>query len=335
MNGNITKEGITADLESMRRVGINGVEIFNVSEQIPDGPAPFMSPQWLELFRFAGAEADRLGIEVCFHNCAGWSSSGGPWIKPEYAMQTLVSSELKVSGGQRFKASLPKPQAKAGYYRDIAVLAFPTPKEDARIDKLESKGLFGFSYEYGQLPDAKSVSADAVVPRDRIVDLTSHLKSNGQLTWDVPAGEWTILRIGHTPTGKENAPSPVAGRGLEVDKLSRKAMDTHWGRRHQAHPQKARPAGRQIGQRLPHRQLRSRLQQLDPQVPRGVHQTPRLRSHPLPPRAHRPLRGQRRGLRTVPVGFPEDHRRPVRRQLLLLFQRALPQAQAHGLHGTL
>ena len=77
MNGNITKEGITADLEAMKHVGINGVEVFNVSEGIPDGPAPFMSPQWLELFRFAAAEADRLGMQVCFHNCAGWSSSGG------------------------------------------------------------------------------------------------------------------------------------------------------------------------------------------------------------------------------------------------------------------
>ena len=57
MSGNITKEGITADLESMKRVGIHGAEIFNVSEGIPDGPAPFMSPQWLDLFQFAAAEA--------------------------------------------------------------------------------------------------------------------------------------------------------------------------------------------------------------------------------------------------------------------------------------
>jgi len=113
MNGNISKEGITADLEAMRHVGINGVEVFNVSEGIPDGPAPFMSPQWLELFRFAAAEADRLGMQVCFHNCAGWSSSGGPWVKPEHAMQTIVTSEVKISGGKEYRAVLPKPAAKA------------------------------------------------------------------------------------------------------------------------------------------------------------------------------------------------------------------------------
>jgi len=48
------------------------------------------------------------------------------------------------------------------------------------------------------------------------------------LTWDAPEGDWTILRVGHTPTGKENAPAPDAGRGLEIDKLSREALDAHW-----------------------------------------------------------------------------------------------------------
>lgn len=228
MNGNITKVGITADLEAMKRVGINGVEVFNVSEGIPDGPAPFMSPQWLELFKFAAAEADRLGMEICFHNCAGWSSSGGPWVKPENAMQTIVTSEVKVAGGTQYKGILPKPRAREGFYRDIAVLAFPTPKDNARIDKLEPKGLFGFSYEYGMQPDSKAVATSAAVSRDHIIDLTSKLGAGGELTWDAPTGEWTILRVGHTPTGKENAPAPVAGRGLEIDKMSREAMDAHW-----------------------------------------------------------------------------------------------------------
>ena len=54
MNGNITKEGITADLEAMKRVGIGGAQIFNVSEHIPDGPVLILSPQWLDLIHHAG-----------------------------------------------------------------------------------------------------------------------------------------------------------------------------------------------------------------------------------------------------------------------------------------
>jgi hypothetical protein len=54
MNGNITREGITADLEAMKRVELGGAQIFNVSD-IPEGPVEFMSPLWLDLLQHAAA----------------------------------------------------------------------------------------------------------------------------------------------------------------------------------------------------------------------------------------------------------------------------------------
>ena len=228
MNGNVTKEGITADLEAMQRVGIGGAQIFNPLEGIPDGPAPYMSAKWLDMFRFAASEAERLGMELCFHNCAGWSSSGGPWIKPAQAMQTITISETKAKGPSHFHALLPQPKTTLDYYRDIAVLAFPTPSGKERIEQLAPKTLAEQEYQYGMQPDSKEVPAKAVLPIAGIVDLTSHLGPKGKLTWDVPMGKWTILRIGHTPTGAQNAPSPVAGRGLECDKLSPEGVDAHW-----------------------------------------------------------------------------------------------------------
>ena len=96
MNGNITKEGITADLEAMQRVGIGGAQIFNVDCGIPAGPVKFLSPEWRELMQHAAQEADRLGLELCVHNGAGWSSSGGPWNTPAHAMQRVTTSEQKV-----------------------------------------------------------------------------------------------------------------------------------------------------------------------------------------------------------------------------------------------
>lgn len=228
MNGNITKEGITADLEAMQRVGIGGVQIFNVLESIPDGAVDYLSPKWLELFHHAVAEADRLGLEVCFQNCAGWSSSGGPWITPEHAMQMVVTSETKAKGPSHFDAVLPQPPTNLGFYRDIAVVAFPTPSQDARVEQLATKALKGFAMSYGMTPDPKQIPAAAAIPRDKLVELTKSLKPDGRLTWDVPQGDWTILRVGRTPTGKENHPAPKPGRGLECDKLSREALDLHW-----------------------------------------------------------------------------------------------------------
>ncbi len=226
MNGNITKEGITADLEAMHDVGIGGAQIFNVSEGIPAGSVLFMSTEWRALIKHATAEAARLGIELTLHNCAGWSSSGGPWITPEFAMQTLVESETTVDGGQEVAVDLPQPASRFDLYRDIAVLAFPTPADDlSRIPDWRAKA--GFEPRYGLRIADEAAPAAAIVPLASIVDLTASTAA-GRLRWNAPAGRWTIVRIGHTPTGKTNHPAPDSGRGLECDKLSRAALDQHW-----------------------------------------------------------------------------------------------------------
>ena len=98
VNSNVTREGISADLEAMQRVGIGGVLIMDINlSVIQDGtPAShiqFMDSQWKDLFIFAVNEAKRLGMEVIMANDAGWTGSGGPWIRPEDAMQTVVFTE--------------------------------------------------------------------------------------------------------------------------------------------------------------------------------------------------------------------------------------------------
>jgi hypothetical protein len=233
LNGNISREGITADLEAMHRVGIGGVLIMEVDQGIPLGPVPFAGPKWRELFKHMVAEASRLGIEVDMNNDAGWNGSGGPWLKPEHAMQRVVWTETAIEGPKQFDGVLPQPQAVANYYRDIAVLAFPTPPADAdtkkrcRIDHLEGKTAV---VRETVTPRAEypAAASDALVARSGVIDLSSKLDKQGHLAWDAPAGKWTVLRIGHTITGAVNAPSPKSGEGLECDKLSREAFDEHW-----------------------------------------------------------------------------------------------------------
>jgi hypothetical protein len=88
-DGNITKEGITADLEAMHRVGIRGVLYMEVDQNCPPGPVRFMSPEWREMIKFAVTEATRLGMTIDMNDCAGWCASAGPWITPELSMQMV------------------------------------------------------------------------------------------------------------------------------------------------------------------------------------------------------------------------------------------------------
>lgn len=362
MNGNITSEGITADLEAMARVGIGGAQIFDVTDGIIPGKVDYMSDEWRGMIKHAVREANRLGLELCIHNCAGWSSSGGPWITPALSMQMVVVSEQRVSGPAQFDAILPQPEKRANYYEDIAVLAFPTPPAEQRdlraaAPKVTSTvaafnaarivdgdpetavniPLAGSRPQYVQFefetpftaqgvtllpgsgrpnaraavetsedgenwrtivsfgmperdilraptsvafpssvtsrwfrlaltragsrsagvslaevtlepgfrlnnwaakagyvrgndpgPDLRTAPPEACIPRAGIVDITDRMDANGRLQWEVPAGQWTILRFGHTSTGKTNHPASTSGVGLECDKCSREAADAHW-----------------------------------------------------------------------------------------------------------
>ena len=237
LNGNITRGGITADLEAMKRVGIGGVLIMEVDQGTPVGPVAFMSDKWRELFKYMTAEAHRLGIEVNRNNDAGWNGSGGPWVPLDQAMQVIVTSEEQVQGGKTFEGELPKPRANAGFYRDIAVLAFPTPADPTnlayRIANLTGKGM---SYDWAceSLDGGSNVPAESVISKSKIVDLTAKMDAGGKLLWDPPAvqgsasGEWTVVRFGHTFTGKMVHPAPKTGIGPECDKLSKEAIEAHY-----------------------------------------------------------------------------------------------------------
>lgn len=318
MNGNITKVGITADLEAMKQIGLGGATIVIVDCEIPAGPVKFMSPEWREDFKFAVQEADRLGLKLTVENCAGWSSSGGPWNTVTNAMQRLTSSETRVHGPSAFDAALAQPPVTLGYYRDVAVLAFKVPVRPVEPDsdgtlpakleiqhaaygadgagsadvtdrvvsliksgrksivassgelggdpafglvkslrveftldgkpavatadendtlilpthvgqlaKTRSFGKAAVNHTFVQAPPRTSES-DGTIQSDEVLDLTSKVMADGRLKWNVPPGDWIILRLGHTPIGIENHPAPKEGTGLECDKLSKSALDAHW-----------------------------------------------------------------------------------------------------------
>jgi hypothetical protein len=125
INGNISKEGVTKDLEAMSRVGIGTALIGNQWFEVqPQGPVPVLSDQWSDITVHAVREGKRLGVDIGLFNCPGWSMSGGPWIKPEQSMRYLASSEKQVHGPMTFSEQLPAPGEN---FQDVALLAIPVP----------------------------------------------------------------------------------------------------------------------------------------------------------------------------------------------------------------
>lgn len=135
MRGNITKPGITADLEAMQDIGLGGTLFMNVSVGVPQGlveTKEFMSPAWQECFQHMLEESARLGLDFGSALCDGWGNAGGPAIPPDLAMQHLTWSETRVPEGQTVElASLPQPETLLDYYREVAVLAIPLSAPEA------------------------------------------------------------------------------------------------------------------------------------------------------------------------------------------------------------
>tara|TARA_R110002033_G_C3897451_1_gene240040 strand:+ start:26059 stop:29427 length:3369 start_codon:yes stop_codon:yes gene_type:complete len=126
MSGNMSKVGMTKDLEAISDAGQGGVLLFNVANGIPYGNVPYNSDEHQSIIAHAAKECERLELSFGVHNCSGWSSSGGPWVTPEQSMKMVVWSETIVDGGSEIEAILPQPTTIEGFYRDIAVIAYPS-----------------------------------------------------------------------------------------------------------------------------------------------------------------------------------------------------------------
>jgi hypothetical protein len=179
LNGSISKEQITRDLEAMKAGGMRGCEIWDVAAaadsdgRVPAGPA-FLGPESTQLIAHAIREADRLSLEIGIVASSGWNA-GGSWVTPEHAGKGLYQTTATVTGPKEFQGDLALPalpdhcprdaQGKPTYLREVAVLAVPHHNEKTLADV------------------------------NQVIDLTERMDADGKLRWEVPAGDWDILRF--------------------------------------------------------------------------------------------------------------------------------------------
>ncbi len=366
----ISKEGVTKDLQAMKEFGIGAVLIGNINPEEVDGRVPLFSDEWWDITTHVVNEGHRLGIDIGFFNSPGWSQSGGPWVTSEKAMRHLVYSETTVSGRGKQTLQLEKP---AEEFQDTYVLAFrKIEAEEKKLTKwnasircnpdikmsenlldgditteglfytrdfdeytidikadneIEARSLVLFpsksrfrcnvellveqdgkfksltSFQFNRikddpncgpryrgpfavaLPATKATSfrlicknlggglaagfSEIVIAENEVldayiekslgklhetpqpefdtyvwesqlevadvnqkisetIDLSSKMDQKGKLAWDVPEGEWTVLRIGMTPTGTMNSPAAPQGKGYEIDKASSELVKFHF-----------------------------------------------------------------------------------------------------------
>lgn len=224
MGGLISREGITKDLEALAGAGIGGVMIMQMPDQLAGvvqwrfrdypGKVKCLSDDWFAMMNHAAGECDRLGLRMSVFMCPGWSHCGGPWIKPERSLKTLVTSRTTVAGGSHFDSVLPRAPIRkpAGEDRTLPGSSdaevwerFLNPREDFYRD-----------VAVVAVPEA---AKGEVIPLARVLELTERMDKAGRLVWDAPPGNWTVFRLGVASDNGPNHPAPPEAMGLECDRM--------------------------------------------------------------------------------------------------------------------
>jgi len=213
LEGHVSLDRITYELEEMKAKGMGGADIWDVhayinpNQMIPAGPT-FLGEKSLKAVAHALREAKRLGLSMGMVAASGWNA-GGTWVKPADAGMGLFHSQISVQGPTRFSRALPFPEVpkqcpkdadgRPLFSRNVAVLAVPQRNDQI----LEST--------------------------DSVIDVTGFFDKDECLTWDVPAGTWTILRFVMSNTGYQLiAQSPNSG-GPMIDFLNSESTRMHFG----------------------------------------------------------------------------------------------------------
>jgi len=211
LNGDVTKEGLTRDLEEAKDKGLGGLLMWDTEAMrnsegfVPAGP-PFMGDESVGFIHHSIKEAKRLEMELGLVCASGWNS-GGTWVPPEMASKNLFSSEIVVSGPAEVRHNLPFPDVPEdcpkgedglpAWYIDVAVLAWPDSK-----DKV--------------IPDLSEVLNLSEKYRD------------GELVWEVPAGEWQVVRFVCSNNGQQLIAASPNSKGLFIDFLDPEATRFHF-----------------------------------------------------------------------------------------------------------
>jgi hypothetical protein len=229
MGSNLSKKGITRDLEALKEAGFNRTTMFSLADvatpwagEIGKSPTPELiswTEPWWKMVRFAAEESKRLGMDFGMFNGAGYESSGGVWITPEQSMQEICWSQKKVSGNKHINIILDRAQVDP--HSDG-----PYPVYNPKTGLVEKPVIEGRKTYYKDIA-VLALPATGDVELSSVINLTDKMQPNGQIEWDAPEGEWIIYRFGHTTMGTIIQPAQWAATGLECDKMSQEAVDFH------------------------------------------------------------------------------------------------------------
>jgi len=224
LNGHVDRQTTDKDLEAIKNLGFGGILIVDPRGYWDDDDhvkmaAPeidFMSDEWLDNVCYAVKKADSLGLQVTMNLSSCGGSFKGPWDLGEDSPKRLMHQAVQLKGGSRCEISLDAPKG-LPYYHDVALWAV---RHDGDLSpdltwKMSGDGSYDMSATSGRKMDGNTVNT--AIKALECIDLSSEV-SGQKLIWDVPQGNWTLLRFGS---------STIPNFEHDVDVLDPEAVRRH------------------------------------------------------------------------------------------------------------
>ena len=224
----VSKEGITAELETLAEAGIGGLEITPIYGVKGEEEAfiPYLSPKWLDMLEYTLQEAKRLGLGIDMATGTGWPF-GGPWVSEEDASKYLVHRFYKLEEGDRL--SDPVQYMQESFVRQVynqGIKAQDLQQPIAANANLQQLAIDQVRFEKS-LP---LISLMAYSSYGDIVDLKDKLSPDGQLDWVAPKGVWSLYAVFQGWHGKMVERAAPGGEGYVIDHFSKDAIQHYLAR---------------------------------------------------------------------------------------------------------
>ncbi|MGC9199980.1 MAG: glycosyl hydrolase [Acidobacteriaceae bacterium] len=211
--GDATPESLRWELDQMAQQGMGGVEIMSPWRMYTKGNHEYLSPEYLQLLKYAIEQAGRRKMEVSLTFGAGWSF-GGFWVPPTQRSKVLTQSWEDVKGPSTYSRPLPlyvppsSPGAPGSANPQVAYVS-DAPDENQLVAVVAGRVV-------GDTLDAAS-----------LLDLTSQVQGN-VLHWSVPQGTWRVMAFRLKYTGQLNSATDSTPHSQwVVDHFSKQAMTAY------------------------------------------------------------------------------------------------------------
>jgi hypothetical protein len=228
MGSSVNPSDLRAAMEAYSKAGLGGLEITPIYgvHGYENKFIKFLSPEWVDNFKYTLAEGKRLDMGIDLAMASGWPF-GGLWVTPEDACKYMSVQKYALNGGEQLqeKVSMTQKSLLRTISRKSLKIEDVKYPVSANADSLQNWALEQVRYPIPMPLQTIMAYSD----KEETINLTTKVDADGKLNWTAPTGSWKLYAVFQGWHGKMVERAGPGGEGDVIDHFSTKAIDNYLG----------------------------------------------------------------------------------------------------------